>query len=133
VSLPFVAVGYDPAVHAAFVRDSWARGAQEPRERLDELLREEGSRCVVAHLRGRPDDFLGWAARTADALVFAYTKPVVRKRGLARGLVTALGFSETPGVAEAPLPLLIWTPSAQRLAAEGWPLYYAPFRERNAA
>jgi len=124
----FTIVPYDAATHGAFVRSTWAHGAlrsgsREARARLDALLALPGSRAVLAHLRGSQDDYAGWAARTSEALIFAYVLPVLRRRGLGSRLVyTALEFPR-----DAEVPLLQWTPTAQRLAASGRPVYHAMY------
>jgi hypothetical protein len=122
----FDVVAYSPETHGAFVRSTWAWGALrnrsgEARARLDAYLAEEGSRALLAHLRGSPDTFAGWAARTADALVFAFVLPVMRRRGLGTLMVHRLGFGD------APVPLLHWTPNAQRVAAHSGRVFYALF------
>jgi len=123
----FEVVEYDPGTHGAFVRSTWAHGAlrsgsREARARLDALLGLPGSRAVLAHLRGSQDDYAGWAARTSEALIFAYVLPVLRRRGLGTRLVR-----EVLGFGAGEVPLLQWTPSAQRLAAHGRPVYHALF------
>lgn len=124
-TLPFTLVPYDPTVHGAFVRDSWAKsalqdGSRSARARLDAILSLPGSVAIVAHVRGNPDLFAGWAARTESALVFAYVKPAARGRALGRAMVRALDLDPS-----RPLPLLHWTPSAQQLAARGVPVFHA--------
>lgn len=129
----FNLIPYAPSAHGAFVRSTWALGAlrdgsRQARERLDVLLALPGSRAILAHApSGR---FSGWAAATSDALIFAYVLPVLRGRGLGTMLVRELGFD---GV-DAPIPLLFWTPSAQRIAAgrSRW-IYHAVYGFENAA
>lgn len=122
----FVVAPYDPQNHGAFVRSTWAQGALRDgsrlaRERLDAYLREPHANAVLAHPRGNPDRFAGWAARVEDALVFAFVLPVMRGRMLASLMLGHLGFD-----AYTPVPLLHWTPSAQDIAAGGGRVYYAP-------
>lgn len=98
-------------------------GSRDARAKFDELLGAPGGRCAFAHLRERPDSFAGWAARNDRFLIFAYVLPVLRRRGLGSLLANELGFS-----IEAPIPLHVWTPSAQSIAASGAiPVYHAVF------
>lgn len=127
--LLFTLTPYAPSAHGAFVRSTWAWGAlrngsREARERLDELLRTPGARCLLAHASGNPDRFAGWAARTSDALIFAFVLPVVRGRGLGAYMARALGFDTA-----RPVPVMHWTPTARELAAHGKPVFFAPSAE----
>lgn len=110
---------YVPATHGAFVRSTWAFGAQrdgsrDSRRHLDELLSQRDAQCLVASVRGQPDMLAGWGARARHALIFAYVKPVLRKRGLGTLIIERLGLD-----AAGPIPLLVWTPSSQAIAAAG--------------
>lgn len=101
-------------------------GSRSARQRLDELLALNGSRCLVAETRGE-GRFAGWGARTKDALIFAYVKPEVRRRGLAAWMLRDLGFDDGK-----PIPLLFWTPSAQEIAADSGRVFYAQFLKVSA-
>lgn len=145
----FEVVPYAPDAHGAFVRSTWANGAlrdgsRAARAKLDELLALPGSRAVLAHIRRAPDKFGGWAARTPNALIFAFVVECHRGYGLANMMVRELGdfggrrivderpVEKRPGETRlhlsAPLPLMHWTPSARDVAAAGKPVYYAPSR-----
>lgn len=117
---------YDPDKHGAWVRSIWAHGALRDgsaaaRAKLDELLARHGSWAIVAHPHGMPDRYVGWAARTQDALIFAYVLPLMRRRGIATLLFAEMGYTERP------IPLLHWTPSAQRIAASAGTVYHAMY------
>jgi len=122
---------YDPSVHGAFVRSTWAHGAlrdgtRAARQALDAKLRQDGAKCVVAHVRDAPAELVGWAAReAANRLLFAYVIVVMRRRGLARVMLGALGFDAT-----RPVPLTVWTPSSQAIAASGRPVYFHQYERR---
>lgn len=122
----FQLAAYDPDQHGAFVRSTFSLGAlrdgsRASRRRFDSLLELDGSRCLVAETR---DDrlFAGWAGRTDAALIFAYVKPAVRRRGLAAWLLRELGFTDGK-----PIPLMFWTPSAMEIAADNGRVFYAAF------
>lgn len=114
----FDVVEYAAEAHGAFVRSTWAHGAlrdgsRSSRRVLDELLAQPGSRCVVALTRGE-QRLAGWGARKGASLIFAYVKPAVRGRGLGSLVVERLGLDNA-----GPIPLLVWTPSSQAIAAAG--------------
>lgn len=121
-----ISVAYAPE-HGAFVfgtfLDSLADAPSFPlslldyRRVLDRVLRDPRSRCVVAVPAGHPDDLLGWACAYDAALVFAYTRYVVRRKGVATVLVAELGLP-------IPLPVVYWTRACSRIAATGKLLYF---------
>lgn len=123
----FEVLPYEPVEHGAFVRSTFAlnalcNGSAASRARLDRYLELPGAWAVLARSRGDSQRFAGWAARTPDALIFAYVIDCMRGRWLASMMLYELGFDE-----RKPIPLLHWTPSAQEVAARSGRVFYAPF------
>lgn len=124
----FEVVEYAAEAHGAFVRSTWAHGAlrdgsRAARRLLDELVAKPDARCVVATSRGEDPRLAGWGVRKGRLLVFAYVKPAVRGRGLGSLIVSALGLDNAQ-----PIPLMVWTPSSQAIAAAGRRrVYHAQF------
>ena len=112
--------------HWPFVLDSFRKSlsalahVQSPRAHvagLERSLRGGLGRVIVATPAGHPDTFLGWAAAIDGALLFVYVPERLRRLGIARQMVADL-FSA------APVRLVYWTDTAERIARGGFPLIH---------
>jgi len=129
----FEAALYDRDKHEVFIKSSWVRGAREAWEVLASRLRRPETRCLVAHIPGDPDSFLGWCAVDikAPALIWMYSRHLqgtVRRRGLATSLVLMAGLDLAQ-----PTNCLFWSPAAEAMARNGYRLIYTPSLGRKAA
>lgn len=124
-------LAYDPEAHGAFVAGTfraslqdnlpWSLGDVKPhRVTLTHVLRSPKAQALVAVPKGHPDDLLGWAAAYDGALVFAYVRHIVRKRGIATALMEALGLRDE----RFAIPVVFWTRACSRIAADGRALFF---------
>ena len=89
------------------------------RAHVDELERDWRGRgqVVIVTPIGHPETFLGWAASSAGALVFAYVPQGLRGFGFASQLVASL-------FDVAPVRLVYWTDAAEKICEHGFPIVH---------
>jgi len=88
---------------------------------LKRLLREPGTRTVLATPAGEPDELMGWAVAMPTSLVYVYVRWAYRRGKLGAHLGSALIELATGKRATT---AAIWTIDASRMAAHGYPISY---------
>jgi len=127
------------AGHVPFVLDSFRRSLSDaggvPRGLIgDHAVAVRGQilgglgRVIVATPKGHPETFLGWAAESCGAMVFAYVPMHLRALGIARHMAAALFDS-------GPVRLVYWTDTAEAIKDHGFPIVHdwREFQRRERA
>jgi GNAT superfamily N-acetyltransferase len=83
---------------------------------LERVLRDPGTRALVAIPTGHADDLIGWAVQSDGALVFAYVRYALRGQGIGRALLDAAFDGIPEGITT---PVVYWTRAATRYARAG--------------
>jgi len=108
--------------------ETWTLGERA----LTRAIRDPQAKTCVVFPAGYPDELIGWALSMPTCLVFAYVR-YSHRRGRVLGhhfgidlltRVANLPIVDAAFDADASVPVAIWTRSASRMAARGFPIRY---------
>lgn len=126
---PFTTTAFDPEAHGAFVYETFTSQTGKERRELRRVLQRNPVRLLVATPYDDATALMSWAAvLPGNRLVFAYTKFVFRRMGIASTMAIAMGLDFTKRV-----DCLFWTRCLNRIAAKPGNPYnlYPALRERR--
>lgn len=132
-----IAVPYDRDLHENFVLDSFRKSYRAGGDQhiviagsvfeLRDYLRRPETVTLVAADEQDPDIIAAWASVrrvTVPVVLYAYTKAVMGRKGVATWLLKECGAGEPPWAVR------FWTSVSATIAARGKPIYFQP-RKRN--